>query len=197
MHPPFWQWPFLLPDGWGARYWVILVGAVGCVLIHAYFQWLDPVPGGIVQFELAGTPATANMILDRWGEDGRARAFRNLLVDFAFILCYTAALSAACAACAQSAYAKDATAPLIGFALAWGVWVAGACDAVENLALLQLLPTPYTTVPDGSPWPRVAQVAAAIKFGLFFAAVGYLVCVGLSAVCGLFAHTQPPPAELP
>ena len=99
---------------------------------------------GIIGFEVAGTPERARAITDAWGEEGRAAARASLVLDFPFLIAYTGV--------------NVALAP--GRALAAVAVVAGACDAVENAALLGVL-----AGRDGR-LPAVARAFALAKFAL-------------------------------
>jgi hypothetical protein len=99
---------------------------------------------GIIPFELAGTPERARAMMDRWGEDGRAAARASLLLDFPFLVAYSA-LNVAVARSRPAAAAAVA---------------AGACDAVENAALLGVL------AGRGDRLPAVARGFALAKFAL-------------------------------
>lgn len=91
---------------------------------------------GIIAFELAG-PGRSTEILRAWGTEGQRAARASLLLDFPFLVAYTVLnlrltgrTSDAMPAC--GAGRLKAVAPVI---MAVQV-AAGACDAVENAALL-------------------------------------------------------------
>jgi hypothetical protein len=91
---------------------------------------------GIIPFELAG-PDRSGEILRAWGPEGRRAARYSLLLDFPYLVAYTTLgvglTSRAGAALARRGYpALAAMAPLVASAQI----AAGACDAVENTALL-------------------------------------------------------------
>jgi hypothetical protein len=95
---------------------------------------------GIIPFELAGTPERARRILDAWGDDGRAAARASLLLDFPFLVAYTGFNVAAVGT--ESERLRRAGARRLaraGGPVAVAQVVAGACDAVENTALLGVL----------------------------------------------------------
>lgn len=91
---------------------------------------------GIISFELAG-PDRSTEILRAWGTEGQRAARASLLLDFPFLVAYTM-LGVQLTRLAretlteQGASALGAIAPVVAF-LQVG---AGACDAVENAALL-------------------------------------------------------------
>jgi hypothetical protein len=131
---------------------------------------------GIIPFELAGTPAKANRILDAWGDEGRAAARRSLILDYPFPATYALLHAIACTAVSdrfkergRSALA-DAGAPL-----AWAQLAAAIFDYVENTALLLNLSGRHKRL------PAIARRAALTKFALTYAGWGY-VLLGIAAV---------------
>ncbi len=103
---------------------------------------------GIIPFELAGTPERAAAVMGAWGEEGRRAARVSLLLDFPFLVAYSGF---------NVALARALDAPA-WVAVAVG---AGACDAVENAALLGVLDGR-----GGGRLPAVARAFALAKFGL-------------------------------
>jgi hypothetical protein len=104
---------------------------------------------GIIPFELVGTPARAAAVMDAWGEDGRRAARLSLLLDFPFLVAYSG-LNVAVARALGSP--RWTTVAAVG---------AGACDAVENAALLGVLGGR-----GGGRLPAVARSFALAKFAL-------------------------------
>ncbi len=92
----------------------------------------------------------------------------NVGLDFAFLLIYSTALALACLL--RIPVWKSRLGQRLAVLLAWGLWIAAALDAVENVALLMLLGG------DGNPaLPQVARFAAIPKFALVSAALLYLL----------------------
>ena len=91
---------------------------------------------GIIAFELAG-PEGGPAILARWGDDGQRAARASLVLDFPFLCAYTT-LGVRLTARAGDVFARSG--PRVLAALAPAVQAvqvaAGACDAIENSALL-------------------------------------------------------------
>lgn len=114
----------------------------------------------IIAFELAHTPGRAAEIVETWGRDGIAAARLQTYLDFGFLMLYSNAIALGVISI-MSAAADRSFIPGLGRALAYGQWVAGLFDAVENLALLQILNGDV-----GSPWPQIAYYFATIKFAL-------------------------------
>lgn len=169
------MWNLLPP---GIRGWMLLGLAVWTVVAASQAA---PKVGGegirprIGAFELAGTPRRSQAILDRWKEAGRAAALRSLYFDFAFLAGYALLLSLLCGWAAgvfrspRLAHAAALLAPL--------QLVAGALDAIENVALLAILrskPTPFLT--------GAAAACSAIKF--FLAGLGVLCVLAAVLVAG-------------
>jgi hypothetical protein len=91
---------------------------------------------GIIAFELAG-PGRSEEILRAWGTEGRRAARASLLLDFPWLVAYTMlgvqlTERARDALTERGATALGAVAPAVKVAQV----AAGACDAVENAALL-------------------------------------------------------------
>ena len=130
---------------------------------------------GIIAFELAGTPARANRIMDAWGTEGRRAARLSLVLDFAFLVAYSGFHANVCALASEVLRERGwQRAADLGAVARTSQIVAGACDAVENVALLGIL------AGRGNALPRVAQSFAATKFALLAAGAAY-AAAGLAA----------------
>jgi hypothetical protein len=125
---------------------------------------------GIVPFEVAGSSERAEEILAEWGEDGRDAARVSLIVDYPYLVAYSIFLATACTIgserLARRGFARLARA---GPAIGWGAVVAGALDAIEDAALLQVVDG-HTDV-----FPAIALVAAIGKFALAALALAYAI----------------------
>jgi hypothetical protein len=126
---------------------------------------------GIIALELAGTAPRARAAMDRWKErwgPGAVDRVRGAIYwDFAFIPVYAAW---AALACVMSAAVVPGSRGWVaaGMALAWGAWVAGGLDCVENVAMLRMLgPEPSAAA------ARLSQVCAGLKFALLGACAVY------------------------
>jgi hypothetical protein len=140
---------------------------------------------GIVAFELAGTEERAEEILDDWGEDGRDAARVSLVVDYAFLVAYSLFLAVACTVASERLARRGlARVARAGAPLAWAQFAAGACDAIEDAALLRVLEG-HTDV-----YPAIALAAAIPKFALTGLGVIYGVA-GL--ILGRSAQAEPQP----
>ncbi|OHV44985.1 hypothetical protein CC117_09830 [Parafrankia colletiae] len=113
---------------------------------------------GIVALELAGSPTSADVLLNGWGEAGRRAAHRSLCLDFLYLTSYTA--SQVCALRRVAAVRGPSRGGRWARTLVPVALAAGGCDAVEGVALL-------TYLHGGAPAaPLVARRAAQIKFAL-------------------------------
>ena len=94
---------------------------------------------GMIPFELAGPDRSAE-ILRTWGAEGQRAARASLLLDFPFLVAYTA-LNVRLTERACDALTAQGASPLttIARAVAAVQVVAGVCDAVENAALLSVI----------------------------------------------------------
>jgi hypothetical protein len=147
------------------------------IAIFLCFRFLDAplrtaaAPSGIVSFELAGTVANAQAMIDSW--DARAQLFAafGLGLDYLFMPAYGLTFALACLLVARK---HPGTLSRAGRILAWGLLPAVVCDAIENLGL-------WLSLSGGvrAPWPQISAVCATIKFALLglalvYALVGWL-----------------------
>ena len=125
----------------------------------------------ILDLELMRTSANAAEQVARLGPSGIDAAKTSIYLDFPFLVLYGIALSAACAVLAARAAERGrATLASAGRAIAWAAPVAAALDAVENVALLQVLNDHVD-----QPWPGIVFGFASVKFALLAVVVVYLV----------------------
>jgi len=154
--------------------------ALASLVVMAFLVVLgDPLmteqaPRGIVSFEFAGDAATAHAMMESWGERGRLYAALSLGLDFLFLLLYAAAIALACVRVASRLAAPGTWAERAGWILAWAQPVAAGLDAVENVALIQLLLGSSTPL-----WAPLAWICAAVKFAL----VGLGLAYALPGLC--------------
>jgi hypothetical protein len=160
---------FWLDAGWRVgAFWLLAVCAVLLLVILALLGRAMKQRGAdIVQFELAGTLAKAERILDDWGEVGRMHAALIQGLDYLFLTVYPLAIGLGCVLVAEQWGAPFAA---LGMALAWAQFGAAALDAVENYALIRLL------LGDRRPrWPPLARWCALPKFVIVAAGIVYVV----------------------
>jgi hypothetical protein len=137
-------------------------------------------PVNIVAFELAGTPDSATALLQAWGPAGTTYLRQSLWLDFGLIAGYTAFLTLACFLLRNRWQAQWPRLATLANLLGAGMLLAGACDVLENVALLQVLGASASPT-----WPALAAVAARVKFALLivgtpFTWVGALVTLASS-----------------
>jgi len=125
----------------------------------------DAAPYGIVSFEIAGSVARAEQIINSWDAPARERAAVSLGLDFLFIPVYVGAVILGIHMAADKIQGRLAT---------WRSWLtiallaAGLLDIVENIALLTILfQSPIT------PLPSIAKLCALPKFTLIIMGVVY------------------------
>jgi len=140
-------------------------------------------PAGIVSYELAGSAAVSQRILASWDARIRAYAGLNLGLDYLFIVSYVGAIGMGCSLLAVRIRQRARVLAWTGIVLAWGQLLAGALDALENVALLRLLVRAGTA--DGlSAWPAVARACAIPKFLIVVLSLLYLLVAGVVALAG-------------
>jgi len=135
----------------------------------------ETAPYGIASFELAGDLATAQAMVESWGEQGRLCAGIQLGLDYLFLVAYATCIALGCTLVSTWLTARAARMARLGVALAWGALLSGALDAVENWALVRVL-----IDSESAAMPVVAWWCAVPKFllvlaGLAYCAVGLLV----------------------
>jgi hypothetical protein len=173
---------------------VFLALLADTILLTLLMNWLGrplftpAAPYGIVSFELAGSPAAAQSILESWDAGARLRAAFIQGLDFLYLLVY--AVTFALASWRTSGALQRLGWPLarLGKPVALGFGLAAACDVLENIALTLVL---FGT--QQSPLPETAAVCAAIKFGWLFIGLVYIF-YGLAV---FLASRLMPPAGKP
>jgi len=136
-------------------------------------------PPNIVAFELAGNVATTQEIISSWGPEQVERVKTSIYLDFGFILVYCSAFMFACRAAANYSGVQFFINTVQQ--LTWIVWIAGLCDAIENIAMLRTLSEiSQTSV-------SIAFYFATIKFGILLIA---LIFVLISLVAGFFTKVK-------
>jgi hypothetical protein len=157
--------------------WLAVVGLIGLGVVMVYVGEPMTAEGGrnIVAFELADSGATADEIMVEWGPDGREAARRSLLLDFGWLVFYTAVLMIGSVLVGEMARDRDwPRVHRLGWLAAGLALLAGVLDAVENSFLLLELANGGTDLA-----AFVARVAATFKFLFVAVAIIYLVVVGV------------------
>ena len=130
-------------------------------------------PAGIISLELAGNLARVERILASWDQPARIQAGISLGLDFFFLAAYAFTLAGACRLLASHLPHDRRRLKALGRILARGQWCAALLDAVENLALIQLL------IGSGQAWQaNLAALCAWPKFTLAGGALLYIFALG-------------------
>ncbi len=136
-------------------------------------------PSNIIAFELAGTTAAAKDIISNWSTMQISRVETSIYFDFGFILAYCSAFMFGCRAASNFSGIQFFIRTCQQFV--WIVWLAGVCDAIENIALLKTLSEiSQTSV-------SIAFYAATVKFGILLIA---LIFILISLVIGIFTKAK-------
>lgn len=130
--------------------------------------------GGIITFELVGTLAGSQGIIDSWQGPALVWAGVNMGLDFLFLFLYGVTIALACLILADRKPANLEIMAVAGKWLALGVIIAALLDIIENIALILLL-----TGSDSEFLPQLARGVAIPKFGLVFLALLYVVSASL------------------
>ena len=130
-------------------------------------------PQGIVSFELAGTLANAQGILDSWGAKGRVYAGLSLGIDYLFMVAYAGAIGLGCTLIGGVLLSRRRRLGVLSWLLAWGLIAAGLLDALENFSLIQTLLGSAETL-----WPPIARASATGKFLLIALGLLYVLIAG-------------------
>lgn len=127
---------------------------------------------GIISYELAGKTDTTQNIIDSWDNQAKISAAFNLGLDYLFLALYSISIGAGILWLTDALTIHHRFLTLADL-LAWSLLVAAILDAIENGAL-------YTMLLNGAtePWPRVAFLAAVIKFAIVFLGLLYIL-IGL------------------
>lgn len=113
-------------------FWLVTAATIGWMLI------MRPVtPPNIIEFEFARTPEKVVKIFIDWGGGGVEKAKMSILLDFVFLVLYSWAISLGCKVVAG--FSQTAIISKIGLQLSWIIWIAGACDIIENVSLLLVM----------------------------------------------------------
>lgn len=162
----------ILPD---KRARVFLPLLIATLAVTFAFRFIGPATPTIVDFELAGTVTKATDIIAAWSPMERIHAGFSLGIDYLYMPIYSTTIALACVWAVT--VLRSGAWKSIGLALAWGLWLAAIFDAIENLALIgNLFGTPI------EPYPLIAQVCAALKFGLILPGLLYIIAAVVARV---------------
>lgn len=152
-----------------------------CTVTTAAMAYVDSkyhtaaAPLGIVNLELARTPAMAQLILDSWsrGTGMNAWVAFGIGFDYLYLLTYGALFALVSASIAAKLAPSAPGLAKIARIVAWLQFVAPICDAVENVGLMAMLSRAGT-----DPWVTVSTGFALAKFACLGFALSLVVFVG-------------------
>ena len=131
---------------------------------------------GIVGFELVGSVARAEEILEEWEQEGQEAARRSLLVDYPYLATYAPLLAALCRDAGERFEDAGHRAPArLAPAIATAQYLAAACDAAEDTALLAILAGRRGRT------PQLATTMALTKFCLLGLGLSYAAAAALTS----------------
>lgn len=153
---------------------------LAALLLTILVAWLMAAPlttehaaFGIVSLELARFPQVAELVIGSWSPEQQAQAAAGVRWDFLWLIAYATTLSLACV-WAAGVFARSPFLAKIGIFLAWLLWLAALLDAVENVALLQMLGGATQSI-----WPAISYWCAMIKFDIVILGLLYVITGGL------------------
>ena len=143
------------------------------VVVGAALLLLDPGGDGIVGLEVAGSVEAAREVMAPWDDRDVIHAAFGTGLDYLFLVAYSSTIALACI-WGRRVF-RHSWLVTLGGALAWAAWVGGGLDAIENVALLDMIRGPVE-----SPAPQVAAACAYVKFVLVYAGVIYALAASLT-----------------
>eukprot|EP00698_Gefionella_okellyi_P001822 TRINITY_DN11667_c0_g1_i1.p1 TRINITY_DN11667_c0_g1~~TRINITY_DN11667_c0_g1_i1.p1 ORF type:complete len:194 (+),score=44.43 TRINITY_DN11667_c0_g1_i1:35-616(+) len=140
-------------------------------------------PLGILSLEFAFDLTRAHEVIQSWSQPQLLLAAFSCGFDYVFMLCYSTFFAFAVFSCARvsSGLLRD-----VGIVLAYGQWVAGVADALENAGMLTVI---FDTLPQWqAKFIYCAALAAFVKFGLILLGIVFIAVVKVKAM--LFGPTE-------
>lgn len=128
---------------------------------------------GMLSLEFALTLSQARSIVESWGAAAQVQAAFSLGLDFLYLVVYSSTL--ALAVLWTSVRTERLKWIRWGDRLAWLPGIAALADAVENVALYQVLVGSFWPG-----WPPIVWGCAVLKFGMLAASVVVVVLAMLS-----------------
>lgn len=129
------------------------------LLLMAYFDGFltnEICPYGIVSFQLAKDITVAKNIMNSWNNEATRFAYYSLWTDFLFMLCYGSFFAYSVLFLSKKVWKKSYGIALL---MVKASFVAVFLDAIENIALLQLMTGNLNKF-----WSNIAYYFASIKF---------------------------------
>jgi len=166
-----------LPAGTLRRvYWVFLALTGVVTLLMGEFGKFHPdgapdpkeirtVP--TTRMEFFTTTAEWESTLQSIGQNGKTAFLRQTYLDYLYLCTYSTLLAAAVIGVTRAVKHRG----VIVFArwLAWGQWVAGLLDGIENYGMLHNAAGPISET-----WAMISCVCASLKFGLIIVGTLYV-----------------------
>ncbi|GAB4501603.1 MAG: hypothetical protein Fur0035_11460 [Anaerolineales bacterium] len=146
------------------------------LIILGVFQGLDArlktraAPAGIISFEFARNAHEASQIISSWGFPARLHAAFGLGLDYLFMPVYALALGLAILL--NSRPAQAGAWQKLGNWLGWGVLLAAACDALENVGLYLALNGYGSNTSVAIVYALVNTKFALLLLGLLYSLIG-------------------------
>jgi hypothetical protein len=167
-----------------ARIRLIVITFVMSAILLIVLRTLDAplrteaAPKGIVSFELAKDYEASRHILSSWDAEAKVYAALSLGLDYLFLIVYALFISLACIRVAEALNSDYLFFFILARVLAWSQFLAAVLDALENMALIQLL------LNSSRSWlPVLARWGAMVKFGIVGAGLififGGLLAIGI------------------
>ena len=130
-------------------------------------------PNGFISFELAKNIDTSISIISSWDLTAKINAGLSLGIDFLFLAVYSIFFASACFLIAQKFINQNDWLYKTGLLLAKLQFVVVLFDAIENVALIQLLLGSYNGL-----YSSIAYYFASIKFIIIAVCIIYII-IGL------------------
>jgi|688.fasta_scaffold266762_3 hypothetical protein len=140
--------------------WCLLWFSVVPLAVVLYFIPLEP---GIVAFELEPIKT-----LSLWDSIEKKWAAFSLGLDFLFLVIYSTLLSLGCVSVAS--FFQKAIWVTLGIVLAWGQWIAGFFDTLEDISLVAILFGSQSNF-----IALISRYSASIKFVLIISGLIYII----------------------
>ena len=152
---------------------IFLILFVLTLLVMITLAWMGRPLGAagasIIDFELAGTLSKAQTIMASWGEANKQVARWQTYVDFIYLVLYSLTIALGCRLAARQ-FSAGSWLVTAGLYVAWAQLVAGLLDAIEDVALLQLLQGSQNPS-----LPLLARWCALPKFAIVVLGVIYML----------------------
>ncbi len=160
---------------------IVFITLLFCFLVMTGMQWSEyglqneTAPKGIITFELAGDMDTAQSIIASWRHDhAMGYAGFNIGLDFLFLLTYATLIGVVIVLIATGFEEKHFF-RRTGYLFSWIIIASALFDAIENIALINLLTDSMETY-----WVTLAYYCAIIKFSGVGLGILYIVVGGIA-----------------